>query len=255
MRFINKIWTLCVIVNFFSACSFSSDEPKERDLKTGFKMELPGYLGLSDFDVKVLENLGNKVEPKWGSRFEAVVKPNVDLYVFDSKDQNGVTFVMLKTKQGKKIPVYGKYISVPYQGQWKHFVDVDGNPIQNLGDPIEQFKGRVIIRGSDEEQNYYTELKEKDRAFWSSINESEIKKNIKIYYENNGEWAGRYMLKAVKAIRMEKLSDSRVRAHTRYIWASPDGKEEGQDDRYFDLSYINGKWAVNRMGGHMSGRL
>lgn len=255
LTILTNFYLTIFISTFVSAGLFGLDEPKEGDLKDNFKMELPGYLQLSDFDAEVLENLGSKVEPKWGSRFEAIVKPNVNLYVFDRKDKNDVTFVVLKTEQGKKTYIYGKYVSIPYQGQWKHMIDIDGNPLKNLGNPIEQFGGQVIIKGSVDEQNYYTDLKEKERAFWATVNEDSIKRNIKEYYETRGEWAGKYLVESVRAIRFEKISDNRIQAHARYIWKSPDGKETGQDDRYFDLNLNNGRWEISRMGGHMSGKL
>jgi hypothetical protein len=155
---------------FLIAWSFGDKKPKKGELESAFKLEIPGYVQLSDFDVDILENMGNKVDPKWGSRFKAIVKSQVPLYAFDqNRKKKKIIFVVLKNESGTKTEVYGKIISTIYQGKWKHYFDIEGRPIENLGTQLNQFSGRVLVRGSKEEKEYFTEIERQ---------ESELRKNI-----------------------------------------------------------------------------
>lgn len=133
-------------------------KPATSGLKTALIQSLPSHMEVKSFSVQASENLGNKVEPIYGSRFQATVATMVDLYKIDTQDKR-VTFVRLFTEKGKQTDIFGKIISRLYQGAWKHYSDIEGNPIGNLGEPLNQiFDDRVIVRGSDEEKKYYAEI-------------------------------------------------------------------------------------------------
>lgn len=161
------------------ACS-GENKPTTSELKATLTQSIPGHVELNSFSVQASQNFGNKVEPIYGSRFKATVSAMVDLYKIDKKDKE-ITFVRLVTKKGKQTELFGKITSKLYQGAWKHNIDIDGDPIRNLGIPLNQIPaGRVIVRGSDEEKKYYAEIerKEKERRIERERKATELRKNI-----------------------------------------------------------------------------
>ena len=152
------------------AWSFGDKKPKKSELESAFKMELPGYIQQSDFDVEVLENIGNKVDPRWGSRFKAIVKTKVPLYKQDKHDRkHKITFVVLKNEKNTKTEIYGKITSTIFQGKWKHNFDIEGRPIRNLGILLNEFNGRVMVRGSNEEKEYFANIERQKTALRNNI--------------------------------------------------------------------------------------
>ena len=175
--------TSVVIAAFVSvilvACS-GENKPATSELKAALTQSMPGHVDLNSFSVQASQNFGNKVEPIYGSRFKATVSAMVDLYKIDKKDK-GIAFARLVTRRGKQTEIFGKIMSKLYQGAWKHNIDIDGMSIPNLGIPLNKISdGRVIVRGSDEEKNYYAEIerKEKERRAEIERREAELRKNI-----------------------------------------------------------------------------
>ena len=170
MKNILKAIVLIVMSTFLVAWSFGDKKPKKSELKSAFKMELPGYVQLIDYDVEILENMGNKVDPRWGSRFKATVKSNVPLYILNEKDRKkSLTFVTLKSKQGSSTDVYGKVITTIYQGKWKHHFNIEGSPIQNMGAQLNTFDGKVLVKGSKEEKEYFAAIEQKKEKLRQNI--------------------------------------------------------------------------------------
>ncbi|RLB84217.1 MAG: hypothetical protein DRH24_05630 [Deltaproteobacteria bacterium] len=172
-----------VVATFVSiilvACS-GENKPPTSEMKAALTQSIPGHVELNSFSIQASQNFGNKVEPIYGSRFNSTVTAMVDLYKIDKKDK-GITFARLVTKRGKQTEVFGKITSKLYQGAWKHNIDIDGSPIRNLGLPLNQIPaGRVIVRGSDEEKNYYAEIerKEKERRIERERKAAELRENI-----------------------------------------------------------------------------
>lgn len=178
-----QIISSVVIAAFVSillvACS-GENKPATSELKATLTQGIPGHVDLNNFSVQASQNFGNKIEPIYGTRFNATVIALVDLYKTDKKDKE-VTFVRLVTEKGKQTEIFGKITSKLYQGAWKHNIDIDGTPIRNLGIPLNQISdGRVIVRGSDEEKKYYAEIerKEKERRAEIKRKEAELRRNI-----------------------------------------------------------------------------
>lgn len=174
IAFLTVLFTVLLV-----GCS-GGDKPSTSELKTALIQNLPGHMGIKSFSVKASQNFGNKVEPNYGSRFQATVTTMVELYKTAKKDK-GVTFVRLITEKGKQTDIFGKIISKLYQGVWKHNIKIDGTPIRNLGAPLNQISAnRVIVLGSDEEKNYYSEIerKLKERRIERERKAAELRKNI-----------------------------------------------------------------------------
>lgn len=157
-RMIILILTIAFLA--LTACS-EGDKPSTDELKTALIQSLPGHFEVNSFSVKATQNFGNKVEPDYGTRFQASVRTISDLYTKDTM-KNGALFVRLHTATGKRTEIFGKIQSRLYQGSWRHSVQIDGNPVACLGIPLNQFsEGRVIIRGSDDEKKFHSEIEQK----------------------------------------------------------------------------------------------
>lgn len=152
----------CLILGVAEAGWFSSDKPEKGDIRNSFEMSLSSYLSLEDFEVDILENLGNKVDPRWGSRFKATVRTRVDSYLPEREGEK-ILFVRLHASKGQSVDVYGKAYSKVYQGGWNHSFEIEGKPIENLGLPLDNYGGkRVVVIGSQEEKHYLEENTGKD---------------------------------------------------------------------------------------------
>lgn len=154
---------IVIILSIFlllPACS-GGNKPSTSELKMALTQSLPGYLEIKSFSVKAMQNFGNKVEPDFGTRFQAILVTNSDLYFKDSAE-NDILFVRLQTPSNKTTEIFGKIESRLFQGSWRNSVSIEGDSISNLGLPLNQISGhQIIIRGSEEEKNYLAEIERK----------------------------------------------------------------------------------------------
>lgn len=140
----------------FFACS-GRDEPSRSQLKTALLQALSNNLTVDSFSVDETQDVGRGGIPQCAARFRATVRTAGDLYAKDSME-SGVLFVRLKTQAGSTTELVGVIRSSLYQGSWQHNVGIDGDPIADLGTPLDQFsEGRVIVRGSAEEETFYAD--------------------------------------------------------------------------------------------------
>jgi hypothetical protein len=172
---------------------FGAEKPSKSDIKNSYEMSLPGYLTLVDFEVDIIENLGNKVDPRWGSRFRASVKTRVESFVIDREEADAL-FVSLKTSKGEQVDVYGKAYSTLYQGGWTHTYEMEGKPIENMGIPLDSYSGkRVILTGSKEAESYIAQASVEAVTPESTSNPTanEVADNHQISLDNHllGTWA------------------------------------------------------------------
>jgi len=158
----NKL-IIAILVLFpvvLTSCSEKDNPPTTNELKNALILYLPAHIEVKSFTVQASQNLGNKVEPLYGSRFKATIEIIADLYAVD-KTINKAIFVRLNTLKGTQTEIFGKIKTQLYQGALKYNFDIDGNPTDNLGKPLNQISGgNIIIRGSDEEKKFIAELKE-----------------------------------------------------------------------------------------------
>jgi hypothetical protein len=147
----------------FAACS-GGNKPSMAQLETAVVQGLPGNVTVDSFSVDELQQFGNDDAPEYGVRFRATVRTLGDLYKKDSME-NGVLFVRVNAPTGSTTEVVGRIRSRRYQGSWQHNVGIDGDPIADLGTPLDRFfGGRVIVRGSAEEKNFYAEAETRQAA-------------------------------------------------------------------------------------------
>lgn len=164
MRFFSKLLIIAILPFFLLAFSWGSNKPKESELKNALAQQIPGFVKVASFKIEALQNYGTEVEPRYRSRFKATIEAADNLYKVENKE-NDVLFVRLQTSKGKRADIFGKTTSILYQGTWQHSIEIDGNPISNLGGPLNLLSGgRVIVRGSKEEAAYLSEVRaERDR--------------------------------------------------------------------------------------------
>lgn len=164
MRFFIKLLIIAIIPFFLPAFSSGSNKPKESELKNALAQQIPGFVKVTSFKIEALQNYGTEVEPRYRSRFKATIEADDNLYKVEKKE-NDVLFVRLQTTKGKRTDIFGKTTSILYQGTWHHSIEIDGNPISDLGGPLNLLSsGRVIVRGSKAEAAYLSEVRaERDR--------------------------------------------------------------------------------------------
>jgi len=81
----------------------------------------------------------------------------------------------------------------------------------------------------------------------------------KQYYETRGEWAGIYTIEA-RRMKVTRRGSNEIRVDLAYRFTCAtsssrcSGGRTGNDQRYFILRLINGRWVGQGMGGYQSAR-
>ena len=214
---------------------FADEKPSNKEWEQALSDEIPGFFKVEDFDIEASQNLGNQIDPFWGIRFKADVSSKEDLYVRKSRKDN-VIFVDLKTKKGMEMPIYGKIYANLYQGSWKMDVKIDGNVFSDLGKPLSQHKGQVIVRGSKEERDYYAKLqaeKEKKEAEERRRKRAALVKqraeDARIFSGVVGKWKDRNSVKSYAKngtfyAEMERMSGGWDHSKLKGLWRIQNGE-------------------------------
>lgn len=80
---------------------------------------------------------------------------------------------------------------------------------------------------------------------------------IERYYADESEWAGQYVIRRIVRARFDRTGDDTIEAHVRYRYRCVPagcGGIDGYDQRTFSFVRRRDRWAVVRMGRHMSAR-
>lgn len=161
MKFVLKQSVFFFVTILLFACSGPEvKKPTTAELQNALSQKFPGHIKLQEFSTEASQNLGNDVDPVWGVRFNASILSVADLYMKNNSD-NSAIFIILSTKKDTETKIFGKFKSELYQGKWQHHIEFDGNPIGNLGLPVNQISKNgkiIIIRGSEEEKDYFANL-------------------------------------------------------------------------------------------------
>lgn len=148
----------------------SQDEPMvpADELARQLALELPGTWRMGDLTIEASANMGDAVEPLVRSRFNARVALANDSYVEDGRD-GPFTFLREVAPAGTEKLLYGTSESRLHAGAWTSTFRLQ-NPevLQGLGLPLAAYDGRTIVRGTDEEAEWFAqqerEREEKHRA-------------------------------------------------------------------------------------------
>jgi len=142
-----------LVAALFTACKSDPAEsgPTEEELESRLATDLPAYISIAKFKIDASENIGDKVDPVFKSRFRAVIRLNTDTFLEASRE-NGAIIVMPHLKSGEERELFGKTTSRLRAGAWLVNFNLENNPVPDMGKPRDFFSGgKVLIRGSSEE--------------------------------------------------------------------------------------------------------
>lgn len=85
--------------------------------------------------------------------------------------------------------------------------------------------------------------------------DAEIQQKARQFYDQQGEWAGTFIIQRFLRQRIADSSDQHFTAHIAYQWAfQKDPSRTGTDERTFSFAWQDGQWQVTQMGENHSGR-
>lgn len=158
-RFDAAVFLVCASVVFAGACQRdpSVSGPGATQLQSRLATELPAYLRLTRLRVEASENVGDKVQPIFKSRFRGTVQLTAETFL-QSAIEDGVVLLVSHLKEGVTRELFGVAVSKLSAGSWKTEFSFDNDPIPGLGRPRDFFPGgKVVVRGSAEETEWRTE--------------------------------------------------------------------------------------------------
>lgn len=164
-----RVWTAAahppmlklVALGLLFGCSRDPLEtgPKDAELKNRLAFELPAHLSVDSLDVEASQNVGDRVEPIFKTRFKAEAHLTADTFVEAERSQNAVILSPVR-KNGEHLEIYGIALSSLKGGSWETHFQLDENPVAGAGKPRDAFGGApVYIKGSPEEASYREDLR------------------------------------------------------------------------------------------------
>jgi hypothetical protein len=131
--------------------------PRAEELRQRVAPELPGFLKLRSLDLQASENVGDRAEPVFKSRFQGEVDVTTPTFRVLAREAD-VVFVTPVAKPGESRRIFGLALSRLQGGAWSTVFQFDNDPATAFGVPQELLGGaRVIEKGSAEEANYRAE--------------------------------------------------------------------------------------------------
>jgi hypothetical protein len=165
--------SLLVLISF-SGCQrdpFAAG-PAHDELRSRFATELPANLKVVAFDIQASENIGNKVEPNFRTRFSARIQLTADTFLPASTEQN-VLIVVRHLESGHNRDVFGVADSTVSGGAWATRFRLDADVLRSLGQPHDSFYAqakRVVVRGSPDEAVFReAQRRERDAATQAAV--------------------------------------------------------------------------------------
>ncbi len=255
-RVLASIGSVVVFGVLLTGCG-GENKPSETELRDALVGALPDHVKVTDFNVEAMQNEGNEVEPRFIARFNASVEVTDALYERDGRGRDPV-FLKKTGEAGDEADLFGKSMSILYEGTWQHNVGIDGNTLREMGQPRSDFAGaKTIVRGTDEETAHFDALEQQNAEFTASTAALPLDSMITDFYATRGEFAGKYVIHEVMAHRIEKKSNDQAMVHAKYSYKKPGAdKGAGEDRRAFTLAKgEDGTWQIAKMGFAGSGRV
>ena len=176
------ILTGFILLSFLMAalqgCGVRDVSPTDEELKNNYMLTLPGFWELTKFDVKITENIGTEIRPVFLSKFQAQVRLKNPTFIknkdslrkylmFGRRLRQNYNMVFLKPagQVGDTVTIYGRAVTKRHRGTWNIEFKLENDPISDLGEPANYFKGEVkIFEESDEEKALFAGLEDKVEA-------------------------------------------------------------------------------------------
>lgn len=147
--------------------------PPPEEIEARFQLVVPGYWSLSDFTLVASADYGTAVEPVIKHRFIAQVQLREDTFTVEAEG-GFVAWITPVAEAGNTWPVYGIATSILHAGTWQTEFELENQPMANKGQPRGFFEGRVIARGSEEEERHLAELAAKRQAEAERVHQEEL---------------------------------------------------------------------------------
>jgi hypothetical protein len=138
--------------------------PDETILSSRLSLGLPAYVKVNSLHAETAENIGNRSEPAFRTRFHAALAIAADTFT-QSSVQDGAVILAPAATKGAIREVDGTAISRLSGANWKTEFSLDNNPIPGYGQLRESFPGStVIVQGSVEEAAFREEQRRRDET-------------------------------------------------------------------------------------------
>ncbi|MBW4420955.1 MAG: hypothetical protein KME13_17245 [Myxacorys californica WJT36-NPBG1] len=138
-------------------------------LQQQLQNQLPSFLEITQLDFERHENLGTQVEPVIAARFKATAKFKEDAFLrvngvddIPSKRQENVNFLKLANSKGSSIDIYGVLKTKRVADSWETQFEFEHTP--TFGRSRDQYNGRTVLLGSDEETKFRAEVEAEVKA-------------------------------------------------------------------------------------------
>lgn len=161
---IKQLGTGGLFLTLLTACSQLG--PDDGVLKKSLQLSLPAYWEVGSLNLENRENLGTQSDPSVQSRFKAIVRLKEDTFnevessnsdSYSSKEAKSVIFISQSERKGKAVELYGVASSRQYMDSWRTDFRFDNEPMAGLGQPRSFFRGKTVLKNSQEEQVYKVE--------------------------------------------------------------------------------------------------
>jgi len=139
------------------AATKAEQEALLRDLagkaKSQLAVNLPGYWSITSFEVQETAISGPEDQPVIQQAFASEIVLAKDTFAAAEKE-GPVVFVTPVAREGERRTVYGVATAAVEAGTWQSKLELQNDPPAVMGRPIDYFSGRVIVKGSAEEEEY-----------------------------------------------------------------------------------------------------
>ncbi|MBM9514873.1 hypothetical protein [Desulfogranum marinum] len=145
---------LSITLNASLSMGANVDE-RTTDLQKQFSIKLPGHWGLEDFKIEESVDYGTQEEPIIKQRFTASLYLKENTYIL-AEEKNNIKWLDVIASEGEKRIVRGVSTSVRKNGIWEiRQLGLESDPTTKLGKPLNSFVGKVIVKGSKKEEQYW----------------------------------------------------------------------------------------------------
>ena len=126
-------------------------------------VELPHAWSVESLAVDVSQNIGTKVVPIVKARFHAVLRLTEDTFVVGHKEGD-VVFLKHVFSKGKECDLFGVATSTLKAQTWQTQFRFENDPFRDARQALANYRGRTIIVGSREENDYRNEIHDEEQA-------------------------------------------------------------------------------------------